>query len=165
LTTESLDFVRELLGTDIDKIALENPIGCISTRIRKPDQTIQPWQFGDDASKATCLWLKNLPLLAPTNVIVKARYANQTPSGQNKLGPGPTRARERARTYQGIANAMAAQWGGPAWQPVVFAADCDEDGMCPKCRNLDYSECPCIGPTEDGYEYEERDGVMWGRRV
>jgi hypothetical protein len=110
-TEKSLAFVEALLNAAIPKIALENPVGCISTRIRKPDQIIQPWYFGEDASKKTCLWLKNLPLLQPTDLIYKVRYANQTPSGQNKLGPSPTRAMERARTYQGIADAMAQQWG------------------------------------------------------
>jgi hypothetical protein len=115
LTEEALVFVRELLDAPIQKIVLENPVGCISTRIRKPDQIIHPWQFGEDASKATCLWLKNLPPLTPTNELSggrKARRANQTPSGQNKLGPSPNRAKERSRTYQGIADAMAEQWGG-----------------------------------------------------
>lgn len=114
LTEEALEFIKTLLNAPIPKIALENPIGCISTRIRKPDQIIQPWQFGDDASKATCLWLKRLPLLVPTNVLEggrKARRANQTPSGQNKLTPSPDRWKERSKTYQGIADAMAAQWG------------------------------------------------------
>lgn len=119
LTHEAMLFVLNLMGTgfvahNIPRIALENPVGCISTQYRKPDQTIHPWQFGHDASKRTCLWLKGLPLLAPTNVLpggVKARRANQTPSGQNKLGPSPTRAMERSRTYQGIADAMAEQWG------------------------------------------------------
>jgi len=107
---EALDFVRLLLDAPIKKIALENPVGVISTKIRKPDQIIQPWQFGHDASKRTCLWLKNLPLLAPTNIIIKERYANQTPSGQNKLGPSPDRSKLRSITYQGIADAMAEQW-------------------------------------------------------
>jgi hypothetical protein len=115
-TLEALEFVRRLLAASIPKIALENPIGCISTQIRKSDQTIQPWQFGDDASKATCLWLKGLPLLAPTaNVpprIVngKKRWANQTDSGQNKLAPSADRWKLRSKTYQGIAEAMAEQW-------------------------------------------------------
>lgn len=116
LTEEALEFVRFLLDADVPRIALENPIGCISTRVRKPDQIIQPWQFGDDASKATCLWLKNLAPLIHTNVLPGgrlARRANQTASGQNKLGPSPTRAIERARTYPGIAAAMASQWGAP----------------------------------------------------
>ena len=113
-TERALEFVRKLLDCKIPKTGLENPIGCISTRIRKPDQIIQPWMFGEDASKATCLWLKNLPLLLPTNELPggrRARRANQTPSGQNKLGPSLERAMLRARTYQGIADAMAAQWG------------------------------------------------------
>lgn len=106
----ALDFIRTLLSAPIEKIALENPVGVISTKIRKPDQIIQPWEFGHDASKRTCLWLKNLPPLEPTNIVIKDRYANQTPSGQNKLGPSPDRGRIRSITYQGIADAMAEQW-------------------------------------------------------
>lgn len=115
LTEDALDFVRRLLDAPIPMIALENPVGCISTRIRKPDQIIHPWQFGENASKTTCLWLKNLPPLKPTNILPKpqsGRWANQTPSGQNKLGPSPDRWKERAKTYQGIAMAMADQWSG-----------------------------------------------------
>ena len=108
---EALEFVALLLTAEIPKIALENPVGVISSRIRKPDQIIQPWQFGEDASKKTCLWLKNLPKLISTDVIKKKVYANQTPSGQNKLGPSPDRAKLRSVTYTGIANAMADQWG------------------------------------------------------
>jgi hypothetical protein len=111
-TEEALAFVRMLMGAPIERICVENPVSCISSRIRKPDQIIQPWMFGEDASKTTCLWLKNLPKLTPTNIIKKDRYANQTPSGQNKLGPSPTRAMERSRTYAGIAQAIADQWGG-----------------------------------------------------
>lgn len=116
-TEAALAFVRRLLDAPIPRIALENPIGAISTRIRKPDQVIQPWQFGHDASKATCLWLKGLPPLTPTNVLPggrEARRANQTPSGQNKLGPSPDRWKLRSVTYPGIATAMAEQWGGIA---------------------------------------------------
>lgn len=115
-TEEALEFVRLLLGADIQRIALENPVGCISTAIRPPEQIIQPYQFGEDASKKTCLWLKGLPVLKPTRYIEprmvngKPRWANQTDSGQNRLGPSPGRAAERARTYQGIADAMAEQW-------------------------------------------------------
>jgi hypothetical protein len=112
-TEEALRFVQILLDANIPRIALENPIGCISTRIRKPDQIVQPWMFGDDASKATCLWLKNLPPLQPRNPLAgdrKTRRANQTPSGQNKLGPSPTRSADRSRTYPGFAAAMAEQW-------------------------------------------------------
>lgn len=113
LTDEALEFVRLLMNAPIAKIALENPIGCISTKIRKPDQIIQPWQFGHDASKQTCLWLKGLPLLVPTDMVKKPkgeRYANQTPSGQNKLGPSKDRWKIRSETYRGIADAMAKQW-------------------------------------------------------
>ena len=118
LTEEALGFVQRLMAVDIPRIAIENPVSCISSRIRKPDQIIQPWWFGDDASKATCLWLKNLPKLAPTNKIEgrdvggKKRWANQTDSGQNKLAPSDTRWKDRSRTYPGIAAAWAAQWGG-----------------------------------------------------
>jgi hypothetical protein len=108
----ALQFVRTLMNAPIHRIALENPVSIISSKIRKPDQIIQPWMFGHDASKKTCLWLKNLSKLQPTEVLKKERYANQTPSGQNKLGPSPTRAQERSRTYEGIAAAMAQQWGG-----------------------------------------------------
>ncbi len=115
LTDEALDFVARLFCAPIPHIALENPVGIISSRIRKPDQVIQPWFFGDDASKKTCLWLKNLPLLTDTNRLPgdgKTRRANQTPSGQNKLGPSKDRWKLRSATYPGIANAMAEQWGG-----------------------------------------------------
>lgn len=102
---EALDFVRALLDAPIEKIALENPVSIISSRIRKPDQIIQPWQFGHGETKATCLWLKNLPKLVPTNIV----------SGREqriwKMPPGPERARERSKTYSGIAKAMAGQWG------------------------------------------------------
>ena len=107
----ALGFVQLLLDADIPRIALENPVGVISTKIRKPDQYVQPWMFGEDAAKKTGLWLKNLPKLQPTNIISKELYANQTPSGQNKLGPSPERAKIRSMTYQGIADAMADQWG------------------------------------------------------
>jgi hypothetical protein len=116
-TEAALQFVMALLNAPIERIALENPIGCISTRVRKPEQVIQPWQFGDDASKATCLWLKNLPPLKPTKLIPgrlvngKRRWANQTDSGQNRLSPSADRWKKRSETYQGIAAAMAEQWG------------------------------------------------------
>ena len=102
---EALDFVRLLLAAPIDKIALENPISIISSRIRKPDQIIQPWQFGHGETKATCLWLKNLPKLQPTQ-IVDGREAKV-----HRMSPGPNRWKERSKTYQGIAEAMAQQWG------------------------------------------------------
>lgn len=113
-TEAALDFVAKLLDAPIGMIALENPIGIISSRIRKPDQIIQPWMFGEDASKATCLWLKGLPFLTPTDILPggkQARRSNQTANGQNKLGPSPDRWKERSKTYAGIALAMATQWG------------------------------------------------------
>lgn len=109
----ALAFVKQLLAAPIDKICLENPISIISTRIRKPDQIIQPWQFGHPETKSTCLWLKNLSSLVYTDVM-DIRNTNLTPSGQNKLGPSPTRWKDRSRTYEGIATAMATQWGAHA---------------------------------------------------
>lgn len=121
LTEDALDFVRLLLAAPIPKIALENPIRIISSRIRKPDQIVQPYNYGHDASKKTCLWLKNLPLLVgtayvPPRIVVQdgkefKRWGNQTDSGQNKLPPSKDRWKIRSETYQGIADAMAAQWG------------------------------------------------------
>jgi site-specific DNA-cytosine methylase len=102
---EALEFVRILLNAPIEKIALENPISIISSRIRKPDQIIQPWQYGHGETKATCLWLKGLPPLVPTNV-VDGREARV-----HRMPPGPDRWKERSRTFTGIAEAMAEQWG------------------------------------------------------
>lgn len=113
-TEDALKFVRALMNAPIPRIAVENPISVISSRIRKPDQIIQPFEFGHPESKKTCLWLKGLPKLKPTNVLPlpkSGRWENQTPSGQNKLGPSPDRWKERSRTYAGIAEAIAAQWG------------------------------------------------------
>jgi len=101
----ALDFVRALLDAPIERIALENPVSVISSKIRKPDQIIQPWQFGHGETKATCLWLKNMPLLVPTD-IVDGREARI-----HRMAPGPNRWKERSRTYRGIAEAMADQWG------------------------------------------------------
>lgn len=102
---EALDFVRALMNAPIPRICIENPISIISSRIRKPDQIIQPWQFGHGETKATCLWLKNLPQLVATN-IVEGREARV-----HKMPPGPARWKERSRTFTGIAEAMAEQWG------------------------------------------------------
>jgi hypothetical protein len=107
---EALEFIRLLLGSPIHRIALENPVGVISTKICRPTQIIQPWQFGHEETKKTCLWLKNLPPLHPTKVM-EVRNRNLTPTGQNKLGPSPERWKDRSRTYTGIAAAMAEQWG------------------------------------------------------
>ncbi len=142
LTEKALDFVRSLMDAPIPRICIENPVSCISTRIRKPDQIIQPHWFGEDASKKTCLWLKNLPPLVPTDVhpgrygcrcghrfdvelgkygcpnccgdsgAAKVIYANQTIGGQNNLPPSDDRWKERSRTYPGIAQAFADQWAG-----------------------------------------------------
>lgn len=102
---EALEFVRLLLGANIPRIALENPVSIISSRIRKPDQVIQPWQFGHGETKATCLWLKNLPKLQPTN-IVEGREGRIW-----KMPPSPDRWKLRSTTFEGIASAMAEQWG------------------------------------------------------
>jgi hypothetical protein len=138
LTEDALEFVKRLMDSPIEKIAIENPVSVISSRIRKPDQIINPYQFGEDASKKTCLWLKGLPILKSTNLIdprmvccgkviesgdkygcpdcngskvARPRWANQCDSGQNKLAPSDDRWKERSRTYQGIADAFADQWG------------------------------------------------------
>lgn len=121
LTEEAVEFSRMFIcgneTSHIPRRAIENPIGCLSKRIRKPDQIIQPHQFGHDASKATCLWLQGLPKLAHTDHVAprivngKPRWGNQTDSGQNKLPPSSDRWKIRSATYQGIAQAMAGQWG------------------------------------------------------
>lgn len=101
----AIDFFMKLVNADVDKIAIENPIGIMSTQYRRPDQIIQPWQFGHGETKATCLWLKNLPKLQPTNIV----------SGREQrihmMPPSKDRAKLRSITYQGIADAMAKQWG------------------------------------------------------
>ena len=101
---DALAFVRLLLGAPIPRIALENPISVISSRIRKPDQIVQPWQFGHGETKATCLWLKGLPPLTPTNIVPERVQR------VHRMAPGPDRWRERSRTFPGIAEAMADQW-------------------------------------------------------
>ncbi len=124
LTEDALALVRTLMDADCPRIAIENPIGCISSRIRKPNQIIQPWQFGHPESKSTCLWLKNLPNLVPTQILEKpasGRWENQTGSGQNKLGPSADRWKIRSKTYQGIADAMAAQWSACASSSPAIA--------------------------------------------
>lgn len=103
---DALEFVRLLIQAPIPMIAIENPVGLISTRIRKPDQIIQPWQFGHGETKATCLWLKNLPKLMPTN-IVEEREARI-----HKMPGGKDQWKKRSITYAGVAMAMASQWGG-----------------------------------------------------
>jgi hypothetical protein len=95
----------KLAKAPISRIAIENPIGIMSTRWRKPDQIIQPWQFGHGETKATCLWLKGLPKLVPTKIV------DGRENRVHRMPPGPDRWKERSRTYQGIADAMADQWG------------------------------------------------------
>lgn len=129
----AIDFVEALWRADIPRICIENPVGVLSTKSKlgKPTQIIQPWQFGHDEAKKTCLWLKRLPLLRPTNVLSVAHksvcydqhgnkrrvWSNQTPSGQNRLGPSHDRAMLRSLTYQGVADAMAKQW---SLKPLEF---------------------------------------------
>jgi hypothetical protein len=110
---EALDFVRLLMDAPIDRWCIENPVSVISSSIRQPDQIIQPWQFGHGEVKATCLWLKNLSNLKPTQV-VEGREAKV-----HRMPPGPNRWKERSRTYQGIADAMAEQWGVATLPPVA----------------------------------------------
>ena len=140
LTDDAIEFVKLLMSAPIPRVCIENPVSVISSRIRKPDQVIQPWQFGEDASKKTCLWLTGLPPLRPTAFVepsmvccgaalpagvgkygypnccgaktARPRWGNQTLSGQNKLGPRADRWKDRSKTYPGIAEAMATQWGG-----------------------------------------------------
>lgn len=109
----ALDFVRMLLDAPIERIALENPVSIISSKIRKPDQIIQPWQFGHPETKATCLWLKGLPKLVETNNVY-GYMMTLKPQERNRvfyMPPGPNRWKERSRTFEGIAEAMAEQWG------------------------------------------------------
>lgn len=113
-TLEALDFVRILMYSGIPKICIENPVGMISTEIKRPTQAIQPYQFGHNESKKTCLWLKGLPKLVPTKIMPKppdGRWVNQGPTGTTIDQPGSLRGKMRSRTYEGIAKAMADQWG------------------------------------------------------
>ena len=133
---QALNTVLRIMRLPIKRIAIENPVGCISSRIRKPDQIVQPYDFGDDASKKTCLWLKGLPLLLPSVRVagrwvewprgsgkMVERWANQTDSGQNNLSPSSNRWADRSDTYPGIANAMALSWGGAShWEQLLRRA-------------------------------------------
>lgn len=102
---KAITFFMDLINAHINKICIENPIGIMSTFYKKPDQIIQPWQFGHGETKATCLWLKNLPLLKSTNIV------SEREAKVHKEPPSKDRWKNRSRTYQGIANAMAEQWG------------------------------------------------------
>lgn len=112
----ALDFVRALLDAPVPHIALENPVSIISSRIRKPDCTFQPWEHGHGEVKRTCLWLKNLPVLRPSN-IVEGREERV-----HRMAPGPNRWKERSRTYAGVARAMADQWGDHLLASIARAA-------------------------------------------
>lgn len=112
---EALEFVKMLMNAPIEKICIENPVSIISSHIRKPDQIIQPWMFGHEATKTTCLWLKNLPSLIPTNIVEKGER-HITKSGKSlpkwyNLPPSENRWSIRSKTFEGIAEAMAEQWG------------------------------------------------------
>lgn len=110
--SEALDFVRYLMDAPIERICIENPVSIISTKIRKPDQIIQPWQFGHEAQKTTCLWLKNLPKLVPTNIVGKGEFYI-SPQGKRlpRWYSDNNSSKFRSETFQGIADAMASQWG------------------------------------------------------
>ncbi|MFA5936448.1 MAG: DNA cytosine methyltransferase [Candidatus Paceibacterota bacterium] len=114
----SLEFALKVLNLDVPRLAVENPVGILSTHFRKPDQIIQPWQFGHGETKATCLWLKGLPKLTPTN-IVEGREQRVW-----KMPPGPDRWKERSRTFEGIATAMAQQWA-----PALFEGTITTSGV------------------------------------
>lgn len=112
---EAIDFFMALVNSKIERIAIENPVGIMSTHYRKPDQIVHPWMFGEPFTKQTCLWLKNLPLLEPTNIVDKGEFSI-TKSGRKlpkwyNLPPSPDRGQLRGRTFKGIAEAMASQWG------------------------------------------------------
>ena len=110
---QGIDFFMLFANHPCKRIAIENPVGIMSTKWRKPDQIIQPYEFGHPESKKTCLWLKNLPKLQPTDILplpASGYWENQTPSGQNKLGPSADRAKIRSKTYAGIGAAMGNQW-------------------------------------------------------
>lgn len=118
LSLRAIEFFKECMAAPVPKICAENPVGVLSSHYRKPDQYIQPYEYGHDASKKTGLWLKNLPLLQPTKYVEPRivthtrRWSNQTDSGQNRLPPSEDRWKIRSRTYEGWAKAMAEQWGG-----------------------------------------------------
>lgn len=110
----AVSFFMAMYNAPVERVCVENPICIMSTRFRKPDQVVQPWMFGHGETKATCLWLKNLPKLKPTN-IVEGRVQRVW-----LMPPGPDRWKERSRTFEGIAKAMAIQWGNPVYQTSLF---------------------------------------------
>ncbi|OPY46582.1 MAG: hypothetical protein A4E42_00448 [Methanoregulaceae archaeon PtaU1.Bin222] len=116
---EAIDLFMALVNAPIPRIAIENPVGIMSTVYRTPDQYIQPWEYGHGETKKTCLWLKNLPLLKPTNIV--PGRADRI----YKMGPSPDRSQKRSVTYTGIAEAMAFQWSGVLLSDLVISS-----GMC-----------------------------------
>jgi site-specific DNA-cytosine methylase len=116
--SEALEFVKELMNAPIPKIAIENPVSIISSRIRKPDQIIQPWQFGHGETKKTCLWLKNLPSLKPTKIV------DWRENRIHRLPPSDERWKLRSKTYSGIAEAMADQWGSTVLHGYQTSLEC-----------------------------------------
>lgn len=142
---EALAFVRALLDAPVPHIALENPVSIISSRIRKPDCTFQPWQHGHGEVKRTCLWLKNLPVLKPSNV-VEGREARV-----HKMPPGPDRWKERSRTFAGVAEAMADQWGGFLNTPKGITPDYSLQGIAYAGNRITgtYAENRISGPVHD----------------
>ena len=109
----ALDFVRLLMAAPIERWCIENPVSLISSRICKPDQIIQPWEFGHGECKATCFWLKNLPRLRPT------KHVEGREERVHRMPPGPNRWKERSRTFEGVAEAMGDQWGGRSLPPCA----------------------------------------------
>jgi hypothetical protein len=122
---DALNFVFKITQADCQRIAIENPVGRLSAEFRKPDQIIQPWQFGHPEWKTTCLWLKGLPKLVPTDCVQPdktvggGKRPGRISSRIHRMGPGAKRKKERSRTYAGIAAAMAAQWGNPVTSQIA----------------------------------------------
>lgn len=145
----AIRFFLDLAAANVAHIAIENPVGIMSTHYRKPDQIIQPWQFGHGETKATCLWLKNLPALIPTN-IVSGRLARI-----HKMPPGPDRARERSITYPGIAEAMSEQWGNDRAAEIWPAPS--EKTHCPHGRI--WEDCaPCLEAADREFDARREQG-------
>jgi len=172
LTEDALAFVQSLLGADVKHIALENPVGCISTRIRKPDCITHPWEHGHPESKTTCLWLKNLPKLTPTNILQKpatGRWKNQCANGsQNKLPPSPGQVEAAEQDLSGNCERN----GEPMERIRIVSAwelpecDCCGEPWCTVHVEY-YADCECVGPSnaeDEGWELEERDGFLYGIR-
>ena len=129
-----IDFFLQMVNAPIERIAVENPISIMSTKYRKPDQIIQPWMFGHGETKATCLWLKGLPLLQPTNIVEGREQRIHKLSALNDKASSKNRQKERSRTYQGIADVMALQWGKDTTLEDLWLSTPDEPGY--NCETL-----------------------------